>query len=76
MKNKDNQRAGLWSVCNKSVKIDNNNFDKYIEINNETDTQQLISTTKINKARDLFANLNEYEDCYSKFILKEGIKIR
>lgn len=48
-------------------------------INNESDrqplSQTLIFTTKINRARDLFANINEYEDCYSKFILKEGKKI-
>ena len=45
-------------------------------INNESDrqplSQPLTLTTKINRARDLFANVNEYEDCYSKFILKEG----
>ena len=65
----ENQRAGLWRVCNKTSKIDNNLDGLYMG-DNENATQLIRS--KISKARDLFIKVNGLENCYSKFILKEG----
>ena len=58
-------------MCNKS-NIENK-LDGLFIIDNENDTQLLRS--KIYKARDLFERVNEFENCYAKFILKEGTQL-
>ena len=54
-------------MCNKS-KIDNT-IDGLGQFDNENST---ILRVKLNNARQLFVQTNEFESCYSKFFLKEG----
>lgn len=73
IKFEDNQRAGLWAVCNKTKLIDKLDNMDLINTNNLLDNENSTSLMrKIKKVKILFDKTNAIEDCYSKFFLKEG----